>query len=258
VKRVVGVHGIGNAKHFKKTNEAEAAGALTRQWQEDIEIQVDLRCAYYSHYLRRGTAMGEHLAPEEEEALVRWIEGLQDEQVTAQGRRTARARMALDWLTRTFGDGAARKAARFVREVEAYLSEEDSLRRQRSKLAVAGAVSDHRPDVVVAHSLGSVVAYETLWQYPALEVDLFLTIGSPLAMPGVVLDRVRPPQRKRPPGVRRWVNIADVGDLVAVPRGGLGNAFEGVEDEPEISIGDWDFHTAGAYLRAPEVRKHLS
>ncbi len=56
------------------------------------------------------------------------------------------------------------------------------------------------------------MTYETLWENPIPEIDLLITIGSPLAMPGVVFPRLRPEiianRGARPPGVARWVNLA--------------------------------------------------
>lgn len=171
-----------------------------------------------------------------------------------QGPHTVRVRQAADWLTRKYGDTARRLAMVFCREVHTYLSTVDSPRRKAVRATVAETIAEARPRVVVAHSLGSVVTYETFWHHPELSVDLLVTIGSPLAMPGVVLDRLDPGRHARPPGVRRWVNLADVGDIIAVPRGGLGRAFTGVEDTPDLTIGEFAFHGVEAYLQRPEVR----
>jgi hypothetical protein len=77
---------------------------------------------------------------------------------------------------------------------------------------VADTIAARGARVVLAHSLGSVVAYETLWARPDLEVELLITLGSPLAPPDVVFDRLDPAPRngkgRRPPGVRRWINVA--------------------------------------------------
>jgi hypothetical protein len=77
--------------------------------------------------------------------------------------------------------------------------------------------------VVVAHSLGSVVAYEALCAHPEWQVTDLVTLGSPLGVPHVVLHRLVPPPEsggKRPvgvwPGVHRWVNITEDGDFVAL------------------------------------------
>ena len=77
---------------------------------------------------------------------------------------------------------------------------------------------------MVAHSLGSVVTWETLWANPDLEpIDLLITIGSPLALPHVVYQKLTPNptlggKAARPPQVRRWANLPDPGDLIAILR----------------------------------------
>lgn len=82
----------------------------------------------------------------------------------------------------------------------------------------------HRPQVVIVHSLGTVVTYEALHAHPELNVELLLTLGAPLAMPRAVFDRLNPhptsssaPLGARPASLARWVNIADPGDPVAIP-----------------------------------------
>lgn len=91
-----------------------------------------------------------------------WVKQLMPSGHIAQGQKTARARQAADWLTRNFGATARTFAMAFTRGVHTYLSERDSVRRTKTRLTVANALAEHRPDVLVAHSLGSVVAYETL------------------------------------------------------------------------------------------------
>jgi hypothetical protein len=81
-------------------------------------------------------------------------------------------------------------------------------------------------------------------------------------MPGVVYDRLQPDPviigGARPPGVRRWINMADVGDIVAVPRGGLSSSFDGIELDVEVAIDDWDFHRVRNYLACDELRAVLA
>ncbi|GLZ38743.1 hypothetical protein Acsp05_23670 [Actinokineospora sp. NBRC 105648] len=63
-------------------------------------------------------------------------------------------------------------------------------------------IQAHQPDVVIAHSLGSVVAYEALWNSGAT-VDLLITLGSPLALPNVGTHvRLRPDRRRPRRGAR--------------------------------------------------------
>ena len=81
-------------------------------------------------------------------------------------------------------------------------------------------------------------------------------MGSPLGMPGVIFEKLRPAPTDglgaKPPGVTRWVNIADPGDFVAVPRH-LHRLFQGITSDLEASIGVLQFHKAAAYLASPAV-----
>jgi pimeloyl-ACP methyl ester carboxylesterase len=190
------------------------------------------------------------LDPGEQELLAEWIGLLRPELSAVPGPE--RARQAADWLTRSFGPGARLFALAFCREMHTYLTEPE--RRTAARKAVADAVADQRPDVIVAHSLGSLVAYHALWEHQDQDVDLFVTLGSPLAMPGAVGDG---DARSRPPRVRRWVNLADIGDITAVPPAGVGRMFTGVQHDIPITAGIWEFQTPGAYLRSPDVTRMI-
>jgi pimeloyl-ACP methyl ester carboxylesterase len=75
--------------------------------------------------------------------------------------------------------------------------------------------------VVVAHSLGSVVAYEALSSMPDHRVRALVTLGSPLGIPNLIFDRLDPAPVERigrwpGSGDLVWTNIADRGDIVAL------------------------------------------
>ena len=107
-----------------------------------------------------------------------------------------------------------------LKQVHRYFTD----RKLRSAIqdAVAASVANDT-SVVVAHSLGSVVAYEVLCAAPEPAVRSFVTLGSPLGLPNLVFDRLQPEPRpcgdgfrgRWPGSVRTWTNIADAGDLVA-------------------------------------------
>lgn len=265
---IVGVHGIWNGKYLRSAGSPEgAAKALSDDWTRWLQPGVtgtpDVRVAYYAHLLRTGTPQGADdiaaLSTSAQDMLVRWVDLLQPQ--TAQGPPTVRARQAADWFTRTFDATARLLATVFVREVSAYL--DDTTCRLNARNAVASTIAElvdtvpYGERIVVAHSLGSVIAYEALWAYPELRIDRLITLGSPLSMPGVVFERLRPEpldgRGGRPPGVASWINLADIGDIVAVPRGGLGRRFEGVAADLEITIANWGFHKVRDYLAAAEL-----
>lgn len=265
---LVGVHGIRNYSYFRRTGSGPAAAAAISDdwtaWLGGTPIAV----GYYAHHLHIGAEQGiddvEALDDLAADLLIGWVEQLQPAVQVAEGSRTARARAAADWLTRRHGATARGFATAFVREVATYLKRPEGRRRLAAREEVANAIADGRDRervVVVAHSLGSVVTYEALWAHPELKVDLFVTLGSPLGMRGVVFERLRPtPEDRggRPPGVRRWINLSDIGDLVAVPRSGLRGSFDGVDVErTNLEIAPWDFHKVRNYLCCPDVLQHL-
>jgi len=72
------------------------------------------------------------------------------------------------------------------------------------------------PCVIVAHSLGTIVAYNVLSKRRAgaPEIPLFLTVGSPLGI-RAISTRLKFPLAN-PPGVRHWLNARDPRDVVAL------------------------------------------
>ncbi|MFI6288652.1 serine peptidase [Streptomyces sp. NPDC051018] len=274
--RVLGVHGVGN--HYAGATSAEARAKLAATWARNLARgpfaawvpQCDLTVAYYADLLREpgGQSVDEvtldQLDPETE-ALVRlWLDeqGLPEE--VPQGWATWPLRQALGWVAardRLAPSMVEAFVARFFSEVATYLGEPDGRPRVAARAAVALALTEHTPRVVIAHSLGSVVAYEALWEHQGAPVDLLITLGSPLALPHAVFPRLLPApvghSGSRPPSVRRWVNIADVGDLVAIPKGGVARAFTGVSADHHDPIHAFDFHLAANYLRCDPLARIL-
>jgi hypothetical protein len=72
------------------------------------------------------------------------------------------------------------------------------------------------PVIVLAHSLGTIIAYDVLREARAedREIPLFLTVGSPLGVQEVQDLIVRP--LEVPAGVAAWRNVSDWRDVVAL------------------------------------------
>jgi hypothetical protein len=98
--------------------------------------------------------------------------------------------------------------------------------REKLKSALRDANEAGRPVLLIAHSMGSVIAYDALWQMAREEnsrarVDLMLTTGSPLGQNIVQrqLFGVRETgERRYPDNIDHWVNIAAIGELTAIDR----------------------------------------
>ena len=77
--------------------------------------------------------------------------------------------------------------------------------------------------LLMAHSFGSVIAWDTLWslQDKAGPIDLFLTLGSPLGTRYIrsrLLGASASGAARYPRGIRRWANLAALGGLTALGR----------------------------------------
>lgn len=131
-----------------------------------------------------------------------------------QGRTVLRP--ALNGLARTrwFAPAAMGIAGslvyRALGQVSRYLTN-DTLRDHAQQRVLDVIDSDTR--LVIAHSLGTVVAYEALHRQP-WPVAL-VTLGSPLALRTIVYQRLRPQPPHVPACVTSWRNFADRDDLVA-------------------------------------------
>jgi hypothetical protein len=117
---------------------------------------------------------------------------------------------------------------------------------------------DGTPVTIVAHSQGSIIAYEVLSALKQpIALDALITVGSPLGV-GEIQDFLEP-QPAIPASVRRWFNFADLLDPVALDKG-LANEFfpaDGgnlrVQDEVVANTNP-NPHSSVGYLANPRVR----
>jgi hypothetical protein len=115
-----------------------------------------------------------------------------------------------------------------IHEAHRYLDNLDGVAdriRALLRTELTRAWHDDEKVLLIAHSMGSVIAYDTLWELshgdvPARgEIDLFMTLGSPLATRfmrrGLRGARARGRDRY-PTIIRRWANFAAKGDVMAL------------------------------------------
>lgn len=96
--------------------------------------------------------------------------------------------------------------------------------RERLKKELRPLLADNSPVLLIGHSLGSVIAYDALWELSHIEklpgkIDLFLTLGSPLGMHYVqhrLLGANKKGKQHYPLNIHRWSNLSAVGDLTAL------------------------------------------
>ena len=276
---IVGVHGVGN--YLPGQSAETVAARRSADWAASVATglgvrpdALDLTVAYYAPLLHAGEPTGQAAALDPDQALDAldpdtdalarsWIQALGLPEVTVQGRLAVPLRHAVSAAADRFSlDGRLTKlfVAVCFPEVARYLAADDAPARAQAREHVAATIADRRASIVIAHSLGTVVAYEALHARPDLEVDLLVTLGSPLALPGAVFHRLQPQPGGgtglRPANVKRWVNISDYGDPIAILRP-FQTYFPGVDLNLTESVGLFDFHRAARYLACASLAATL-
>jgi len=114
-----------------------------------------------------------------------------------------------------------------LRDLRRYVKNKNDIAdliRRLLKMPLRAACKSERPVLLIGHSMGSIVAYDSLWQLsqkPESEckIDLFMTMGSPLAQRFIqrrIKGSIEARNNRYPRNIRRWVNIAAVGDLTSI------------------------------------------
>jgi hypothetical protein len=115
-----------------------------------------------------------------------------------------------------------------AKETSRYFNNEDNIAcdvRAKLKDILRPLLANGDRILVIGHSLGSIISYDTLWELSHLEqlkgkLDL-LTIGSPLGMNYVqkrLMGHAENGAQRYPTLISHWTNIASVGDVTAVDR----------------------------------------
>jgi pimeloyl-ACP methyl ester carboxylesterase len=113
-----------------------------------------------------------------------------------------------------------------LRDLRRYIKNENDMAefvRRLLKMPLQAAWKLDRPVLLIGHSMGSIIAWEALWQLSQKAVsggvDLFMTMGSPLGQRFIrrrIMGCREAPENRYPRNIGRWVNIAAVGDLTAI------------------------------------------
>lgn len=177
---------------------------------------------------------------------------------------------AIDVVKRWFGGGDLAEAVlrRKLRDLHLYNTDTRVRQALQKRLRDALAKATGGRIMLIAHSMGSIIAYDVLRdlgrENPRFVLDHFVTIGSPLGLPQVKAT-IHGENRvvRTPTVVRQWTNFADRCDPVAVDVH-LADDFQpndaGVRVHDDLVIngyrspkGDANHHKLYGYLRAPEV-----
>jgi len=171
------------------------------------------------------------------EPLLPWIDRLylqngpgeeDKEEARSWHRKTARLFMAMgdrfSWFIPFIPDPAIKIS---IREMSRYFANKNNIAcriRDLLKEELQKSFEHNERVLLIGHSLGSVIAFDSLWelwfeQGIRQRIDLFLTIGSPLGMRFFqrrMVNAKQPDEKRYPGNIRRWKNIASIGDLVTL------------------------------------------
>ncbi len=114
-----------------------------------------------------------------------------------------------------------------LRDLRRYLQDTNGIAshtRRMLKIPLRAAARGGHRVLLIAHSMGSVIAYDSLWELThstrdRVLVDLMLTMGSPLGQ-RYMQKRLKGAQNsgheRYPNNIRQWKNLAAIGDLTAL------------------------------------------
>lgn len=270
---IVAVHGIGQ--------QLKGSNLLHRDWLPALQdgmnraglasvAEDQLTCAFYGDLFRpKGVKSAVEAPldasdvtdPEDLALLELWAaEGARLEGKIAPGTMGTKARTpgwvqaALNSLSGSpfFVRVGEPLLIRDLQQVRSYMNDPQTRAAARARVEEAVTAETR---VVMGHSLGSVVAYETLCAHPEWKVTTLITFGSPLGIRNLIFDRLEPPPRyelgRWPACLKTWVNIADDGDIVALAKD-LDPLFEGKIEDHRVNNGA-TAHNALPYLTSAEM-----
>lgn len=122
---------------------------------------------------------------------------------------------------------ATQRMALHLRDLRRYVLNHNNIAqlvRQKLQQPLRAAAAAQRPVLLIAHSMGSVIAYESLWQlcrseHSSARVHTLLTMGSPLGQRYIqkrIKGRVAIGIVRYPDNIGRWINLSAVGDMTAL------------------------------------------
>jgi subtilisin family serine protease len=152
----------------------------------------------------------------------------------------------------------------FVHDTAAYFF--DTAQRREMQQRLIDVLNRHpdEPVLLVAHSQGTIIAYDVLQKLAgrtssgkALRISLFVTLGSPLGIDEIQSRLVQP--LVVPEGVAAWANFVDLMDPVALDKG-LKDEFHGkikISDTLVHNSVGFNPHAALGYLATSQVQSKI-
>ncbi|MBN1352003.1 alpha/beta hydrolase [candidate division KSB1 bacterium] len=293
-KIIIGIHGLGNKppeKLLKKWWKASICEGLNAIGQPRLFIRFKL--VYWAHYLHP-----QPLNPKERnENSPYYLDEPYVPAATFTKKKPGRImKRVLDYVDKqldkiflnddlsiNFSSIADSFIHHFFIDLDAYYSsaciqrgKEVQLARDKIREKLTHILKKHRRKdiLLIAHSMGSIVAYDVLSQCDAkIGVDTLITIGSPLGIP-VIIGKIAGERKSDhhtqsgvnvPETIRRaWYNFSDIEDKVALDHS-LGDDYapnsRNIRVIDQLISNTYEVnhhknpHKSYGYLRAPEIAR---
>ena len=150
--------------------------------------------------------------------------------------------------------------------------------RRMLKVPLLAASGGQHPVLLIGHSMGSIVAYDSLWELSykngnPVDIDLFLTMGSQLGqrfMRRRLSGHDSSGAERYPRNIKRWKNLTAIGDLTAI-NPYLASDFgamlemglvESIEDEDVLNYfrldGELNVHAEYGYLANEKTARTIA
>lgn len=228
---ILGIHGLGDHRHSDW--EAKWSSAITSAFPKIPDQSLDLRFTTYDDiFAKTEISVGE---------CIRAIWKLTGSGISSLGRRQR---------------GVISDIADRIKWTAGYVVawvENDEFKR-RSRKRVLDAVREHKPDVILAHSLGSLITYNALAHDDTRQQDVrvilaktvYVTLGSQIGNPFVLRNLTN--GRIVPLDVRFWHHLYNVHDDVFTAEIRLPNVANFLQTNTPFDIEGVADHSAESYL----------
>ncbi|MEM7259270.1 MAG: hypothetical protein AAF404_17980 [Pseudomonadota bacterium] len=222
-KIVIGIHGLGNKPPAKKLYEQGWKKAILEGIAVNRGItgkDFNFEGVYWADKLyNKPDTNADTYRKAKKGALKSYREGFLEEMIAPIEDLIG---SGIDWFKRTFdaNDLADSIMKKKLKDLDKYYTDDDIHNALIGRLTEKLIAHADSRIMLVAHSMGSIIAYDTLRQLgrtnSAVSIDHFVTIGSPLGLPHIINKMHQTyGSVKTPTAVKRWTNYADRRDPVA-------------------------------------------
>ncbi len=272
---IIGIHGLLN-KPPRELLESWWADAMAEglRRNHNMSVQATFKLAYWADIRNSEPIAEADLEEGYEKAAGQGALERHDPEVVDKVRAVAQkwGGKMFDIKKQLFGIGPHLEDLMGVKfdDLADYYDKENIRQQMRARLSELLERHRNKRIMLIAHSMGSIIAYDVLRLYEhseSIEVEHFITIGSPLGLP-IVAHKIRGEfrTRKTPNNVRRWTNIADPGDKVALDCN-LADEYKSTNGVRVLDVltynryvnhkGKANHHKSYGYLRAPELSDRI-